>query len=228
MIEALTNAFTPAAAVSPVDVLLRLAAALVLGVVVGWIYRRARGTDAAGGSFFVTLVLLAVLIAMVTQVIGDNIARAFSLVGALSIVRFRTVVRDTQDTAYLIFAVVVGMAVGAQQLWVGLIGLVVVGVAAWMLRGAATSADAGGSGWVLQLRLNIGLDPAAVLTPALAPRGGRAELVAVETARQGIAFDATYHLDPKAASRPAALLQDLNRIEGVQGVSLKRRETESA
>src|SRR3712207_7596331 len=51
--------------------------------------------------------------AMVTQVIGDNIARAFSLVGALSIVRFRTVVRDTQDTAYVIFAVAVGMAVGA-------------------------------------------------------------------------------------------------------------------
>jgi len=63
----------------------------------------------------------------VTQVIGDNVARAFSLVGALSIVRFRTVVRDTQDTAYVIFAVVVGMAVGANDLWVSLIGIGVVG-----------------------------------------------------------------------------------------------------
>src|SRR2546430_13730647 len=50
-----------------------------------------------------------------TQVIGDNVARAFSLVGALSIVRFRTVVRDTQDTAYVIFAVVVGMAGDRQR-----------------------------------------------------------------------------------------------------------------
>ena len=66
-------------------------------------------------SFVVTLVLLTILIAMVTQVIGDNVARAFSLVGALSIVRFRTVVRDTQDTAYVIFAVAVGMAVGANN-----------------------------------------------------------------------------------------------------------------
>ena len=57
--------------------------------------------------------LLSILIAMVTQVIGDNVARAFSLVGALSIVRFRTVVRDTVDTAFVIFAVAVGMAVGA-------------------------------------------------------------------------------------------------------------------
>src|SRR5215207_5755260 len=60
-----------------------------------------------------TLVLLTVVIAMVTLVIGDSIARAFGLVGALSIVRFRTVVDDTRDTAFVIFAVAVGMALGA-------------------------------------------------------------------------------------------------------------------
>ena len=71
---------------------------------------------------------------MVTQVIGDNIARAFSLVGALSIVRFRTVVRDTQDTAFVIFAVVVGMAAGARDLVVAGIGIVVIGAAAFLMR----------------------------------------------------------------------------------------------
>src|SRR6185369_5103087 len=85
-------------------------------------------------SFPTTLVLLCTLIAMVTQVIGESVARAFSLVGALSIVRFRTVVRDTQDTAYVIFAVAVGMAVGAQAPWVGLIGIVVVGATAFFMR----------------------------------------------------------------------------------------------
>ena len=86
---------------------IRLVSSLVLGAIVAWIYRKARKEPAS--SFTATLVLLSVLIAMVTQVIGDNVARAFSLVGALSIVRFRTVVRDTQDTAYVIFAVAVGM-----------------------------------------------------------------------------------------------------------------------
>lgn len=225
MSDFLVSAFKPAAAVSPADVLLRLALALLLGACVGWIYRRARGA-AASGSFLITLVLLSVLIAMVTQVIGDNVARAFSLVGALSIVRFRTVVRDTQDTAYLIFAVVVGMAVGALQLWVGVVGLAVVGLAVWALRRVAPGGDAAPA-WVLQLRLNIGLDPAAVIARVLAPAGVGAELVAVETARQGIALDALYHLQLRAAHQPAALLQELNRIEGVQGVSLKRRELET-
>ena len=80
--------------------------------------------------------------------------------GALSIVRFRTVVRDTQDTAFVIFAVVVGMAVGASDLWVASIGLVVVGTAAALMRpkgfvpGGALPDDS----FTLALRLSIGVD----------------------------------------------------------------------
>src|SRR5262245_48763005 len=80
--------------------------------------------------FATTAVLLTVLIAMVTQVIGDNIARAFSLAGALAIIRFRTIVEDTRDTAFVIFAVVVGMAIGADLVIIPLIGVPIVGVAA--------------------------------------------------------------------------------------------------
>src|SRR6266487_1309007 len=94
---------------APLMAFARLILAMALGWIVSLIYRRTRAAHEVMPSFTVTLVLLAILIAMVTQVIGDNVARAFSLVGALSIVRFRTVVRDTQDTAYVIFAVVVGM-----------------------------------------------------------------------------------------------------------------------
>src|SRR6187455_2238630 len=119
-------------AVSPLEVLTRLIVALLLGVVVAWVYRRTRPAGEFAPTFPGTLVMLAVLIAMVTQVIGDSVARAFSLVGALSIVRFRTVVRDTQDTAFVIFAVVVGMAVGARDPWVALIGIGVVSAAAFL------------------------------------------------------------------------------------------------
>ena len=79
----------------PLQVLGRLVGAMLLGGVVGWIYQRTRPASETSSSLAMTLVLLSILIAMVTQVIGDNVARAFSLVGALSIVRFRTVVRDT-------------------------------------------------------------------------------------------------------------------------------------
>ena len=48
-----------------------------------------------------TTVFVTVIVAMVIMVIGNNLARAFALVGALSIIRFRTVVKDTKDTAYV-------------------------------------------------------------------------------------------------------------------------------
>src|SRR5438045_1019237 len=106
------------------DVLaLRLTAALMMGAVVAGIYRLARGRAGSAAGLAPTLVLLTVLIAMVTVVIGESVARAFSLVGALAIVRFRTVVEDTRDTAFVIFAVGVGMAVGAGFLMVPLVAI---------------------------------------------------------------------------------------------------------
>ncbi|MEO5959391.1 MAG: DUF4956 domain-containing protein [Opitutaceae bacterium] len=222
MPDFLTAAFSAPTDIAPVSVLLRLSVALVLGAAVAWIYRHARGRAAAHGSFPGTLVLLCVLIAMVTQVIGDNVARAFSLVGALSIVRFRTVVRDTQDTAYVIFAVVVGMAVGAQVLWVAGIGLVVVGLAAWFLCRTPEAAKELAPSWLLNVRLNAGLDPETVLGPIVDSQVERRELISAETARQGIALEVIFNVGLRPAARPDALVQNLNRIEGVQGVSLKR------
>ena len=68
---------------------LRLIMAWFAGVVVALIARRGK-LVASRDKLTLTLILMSVLIAMATQIIGDNIARAFSLVGALSIVRFRT------------------------------------------------------------------------------------------------------------------------------------------
>src|SRR4029453_11848640 len=78
----------------PLAIFLRLIVAMVLGGVVALIYRRTRYASDTTSSLTGTLVFLSILNPTVTQVIGDNVARAFSLVGALSIVRFRTVVRD--------------------------------------------------------------------------------------------------------------------------------------
>src|SRR6187549_1076573 len=135
-------------------VLIRLVTATVLGGLVAWVYRSTRDRVDVTPSFTATLVLLSILIAMVTQVIGDNVARAFSLVGALSIVRFRTVVRDTQDTAFVIFSVAVGMAVGAGYPWLAVAGSAVVAVAAFAMKtrdGVMVTSSASGEPFELQV-----------------------------------------------------------------------------
>jgi hypothetical protein len=218
-------------AVPPLVVLARLLAALVLGGAVAWIHRRARGAD-SGGSFAGTLVLLTILIALVTQVIGDSVARAFSLVGALSIVRFRTVVRDTQDTAYVIFAVVLGMAVGAENFWAGAIGLGVVGLAVWLLRlvraERAPAAVAAGPAHLLHVRVAVGHDLGRLLGPALDTHLRARELLSVETARQGVSLDAAFEVWLRSDASAEALVKALNLLDGVESVSLRRRDFEAA
>jgi Domain of unknown function (DUF4956) len=166
-------------------------------------------------------VLLAVLIAMVTQVIGDSVARAFSLVGALSIVRFRTVVRDTQDTAFVIFSVVVGMACGASDPRVAVIGIAVVGAAAFIMKPRGD--ESAGGLFTLEVRVANGQDLNPGISAAIDSFVTERRLLAVGTARQGIAIESSYAVRLRPGQQPDALVKALNRLEGVQNVTLAAR-----
>jgi hypothetical protein len=224
MLDFLKAPFTDGPSIAPLDILIRLLVALALGAMVAWIYRVTRKRSEVAASFPVTLVLLSILIAMVTQVIGDNIARAFSLVGALSIVRFRTVVRDTQDTAYVIFAVVVGMAVGANDLWVSLIGIGVVGLAAFLMMSHGKKSEASQPAFLLSLRIGLGHDLDRLLGNTLNAYVQERELVSVGTAKQGVSLDVIYETRLRPNGSADELVNALNRIEGVQRVQLQRQD----
>ena len=211
--------------VRPVEVLIRLAIALAGGAAVAVLYRKARGSEVTE-SFPPTLVLLSILIAMVTQVVGGNAARAFALVGALSIVRFRTVVRDTQDTAYVIFSVVVGMAVGAGNLWVAGIGFVLIAIAAFAMkrRGTAAVGAIDAAQFMLRVRVGLGVDLQTLAGGTLDTYLSERRLRSMETAKQGISVDVTFDARLKSADAAEALVKALNRLEGVQDVRLERVE----
>ena len=90
-------------------------------------------------SFTDTLIILCMLISVVMVIIGDSIARAFSLVGALSIIRFRTAIQDPRDIGFVFYALAVGMAVGAGNPSVAilatfLIGIIILAIYHWHQR----------------------------------------------------------------------------------------------
>src|SRR5262245_22201086 len=202
----LQQSFSLAAGTTVGHLFWRLAMAFLLGCVVAGIYRGTHRDEPITPSFPRTLVLLSILIAMVTQVIGDSIARAFSLAGALSIVRFRTVVRDTQDTAFVIFAVVVGMAAGADHLWLAILGCVVVGIAILILRPRQRV-----TGWSeeecdLTLRLPLGTNPETLLGPVFQEHVQSFEIRSVGTAQKGTSLEVKYRLRLNGGVRPFDLI----------------------
>jgi hypothetical protein len=167
-----------------------------------------------------TLVLLSALIALVSMVIGNQLAQAFGLVGALSIIRFRTVVDDTADTAFVIFAVVIGMAIGNGYAVLATVGLPLVGLAAavmaWWDRPRAVEKNA-----TLRVRVGLGVDPAGVVTTHFAEHLANHTLVSLETANKGACVEVTYSVKLKGNGAALALVNALNKTEGVQGVELK-------
>jgi len=206
--------------VTPLYVFVRLLVALLMGAVIGWIFDRTdRGGD-RGTSFPATLVLLCALVAMVTQVIGDNVARAFSLVGALSIVRFRTVVRDTRDTAFVIFSVVVGMAIGARNLVLASIGLLVVGAAALLI--ARVTRERAEPPFLLRVRVGLGNEVEQLVGGAMDEYLLGRRLMSVNTARLGAALSLSYEGRMREGRTAEDLVKRLNAIEGVQDVRFQR------
>lgn len=201
--------------------LLRLTVALLLGCAVAGVYRLTRRPGGSGPSLSPTLVLLTVLICMVTVVIGSSIARAFSLVGALAIVRFRTVVEDTRDTAFVIFAVGVGMALGAGFLIVPLVGLPVAAVAAFLFRFPRPALVPDTGARLLTVRVGAGHDPDVLLQKLFDAYLERWQLTVAVTARQGVALDLTYSVQLRRKDAAVAFVSALNTLEGVQSVELR-------
>lgn len=216
MPEFLSAPFSAVLPVSPAEVALRLVIALILGGIVSWIYKVTRAGGQFTASFPPTLVLLAVLIAMVTQVIGDSVARAFSLVGTLSIVRFRTVVRDTQDTAFVIFAVVVGMACGTSDPRLAVVGIAVVGTAAFLMRPRSASAQAAQSEvLMLEVRVTAHAELEPTIGPTIDAHTASRHLKNVSTAKQGAAMDASYLIQLRTGHSVDQLVRALNGLEAV-------------
>ncbi len=109
--------------ISVETILINILVAFVLGFIVAVIYRITSHHKATNPTFMLTLAILSMVVALVMMVIGNSIARAFSLVGALSIIRFRTAVKDTRDIAYVFFALAAGMAAGIGNYRIALYGV---------------------------------------------------------------------------------------------------------
>ena len=202
--------------------LARLGAAVVVGLVISRAYRvSTRRTSAEVARLATTLVLLTVLVAMTALVVDNNVARAFSLVGALTIVRFRTIVEDTRDTAFVIFAVVAGMTLGVGNWILCVVGVPIVALVAVLHGFSAAKAQARGpAAQRLVVRLGSGRDPESVLGDALRRHARSYELKHTTTVRQGAALELTFGIELHKDAKPVALVAELNALEGVQQVEL--------
>lgn len=223
MPEWLSKPFQTTVDLTPLVIAERLVAAVVFGLLVGLLYRFTFGRKKADASpFTVTLVLLAVLVAMTTLVIGDNAARAFSLVGTLAIVRFRTVVDDTRDTAFVIFAVAVGMGAGAGSVIVVLIGLPLIAIVVITAAAAVSMTNGFGPDRTLNVKAAPDTDVNLLLAPLFASSGIRHQVAGVEmNPKGGDTIEVSYHVRFRDTHSMVPFVVAVKKLPGIQSVEVK-------
>lgn len=113
--------------VTTTEILFGLATALLAGLFILLIYKCCRKDITPSGGFCLTLLMITAISGMIVLTITSNLALSLGMVGALSIVRFRTAIKDSIDTAFLFWAVAAGITAGAGFYLITLIGCLFIG-----------------------------------------------------------------------------------------------------
>ncbi|HNE03419.1 MAG TPA: DUF4956 domain-containing protein [Bacteroidia bacterium] len=107
-------------------VVLALASSFGFGIIIYYVYQKSFRGVVYNQSFSVSLAILTILTTMITLAISTNIALSLGMVGALSIVRYRTAIKDPADIVFLFWAIGTGIAVGAKSHYLALVASIVV------------------------------------------------------------------------------------------------------
>ena len=118
---------------TPLMVGLGLGFGLLVGLIIAFTYKRCFRGVLYSPNFGLTLIMMTLVTTPVVMCIGSNIALSMGMVGALSIVRFRTAVKDPLDTAYMFWALTMGILLGAQQFIIGLVVAMAIAVILFLL-----------------------------------------------------------------------------------------------
>lgn len=115
------------------NVIINLAIAFALGLFIYFVYRRTFRGVLYSHSFNLSLIMLSMVTTLVIMCISSNPALSLGMVGALSIVRFRTAVKDPIDTVYMFWAIAVGITLGANLVLFALVGSLVIGIVLFLM-----------------------------------------------------------------------------------------------
>lgn len=200
-------------------VVLNLLVAMALGMVIASAYKYVHKGISYSQSYVFSIVLVTMTVALAMMVIGNDITRAFALLGTFTIIRYRTAVKDPKDTAFIFVALVVGLAVGASNYGIALAGTLVMVVAALVLDridfGAATKTD-----HILYMTTSRDFASDGALESVMRQTFKKATLLNVALDSDGERSTYTYNVDKKQDEDLPRALDGLRQMSGVESVEL--------
>jgi hypothetical protein len=206
--------------------LLALLLAFLAGHTVAWIYMATHSGLSYSRSYVSTLIILPVVVSLVMMVLSNNVVLALGLMAIFAMVRFRTILRDSLDTAYVLAVVVIGLACGTQKFATAAIGCgftVLIMIYLWYTAfGTRHRYDV-----IVNLHWSRALAELNDLKNVLL-RHSRKALCASQRSNEGYGgTDLSYRLLLRDPQRTEELLSELRAVQGVSRVSSLQAEDES-
>lgn len=194
------------------DIILGLGVALLAGVFILMIYKNTAGNVTFHRGFALTLLLVTSISAMIVLTITSNLALSLGMVGALSIVRFRTAIKDASDTAFMFWAVAAGITAGAGFYLITLIGCLFIGIICVV---SVLVLDHNAKAYLLVVRTSV--EEAAEQVENALTKGNLKYRLSALTQNPGYT-EIIYELAFSEKSR--GIVTGLKELPGVEGISL--------
>ena len=193
-------------AFSLLDITLVLFLSFALSLVVAAAYRYTHRGVSYSQSFVHTLVIMGTVVSLIMLIIGSNIARAFALVGALSIIRFRSAVKETRDVAFIFLAMAIGMAVGTRFYLLAAFASVLMSAFVVVLYKFNLFAKEVRER-ILRIQLPVDRDHEQAFEEPFRAHLEEFHIISVETVRAGVLQEVVYSVVMKKKTKPRLLLE---------------------
>ena len=201
------------------DMFLVLGLSFVLSMIVGFMYKTTHRGISYSQTYVHTLVIMGTTIALIMLIVGSNIARAFALVGALSIVRFRNAMKETRDIGFIFMAMAVGMAVGTRFYMLAVFATLMLSVMVFVMYKFNLFAKVINER-VLRVQMPVDRQYEKVLEEPFRKYLDDYRLISVETVRAGVLLEVIYSITLKKSQEPKDLLESIRKYNDNQKVSL--------
>jgi len=203
-----------------INVLLAIPMTAVMGLYVAAIYRKVMSGFAYSTSILQTLIFLGMVVSLVMIVISNEVARAFTLVGALAVIRFRTPIKDPRDAAFIFMALAGGMGAGVglyveTALGIGLIGLCILGLH-WSRFGLQTRGET-----LVKFSVPLnGKEPHAYSQEVFADFLDQQRLINARSLPDGSRLELTYLVEPKRNTDMGHFSRTLSAVPQIERTSI--------
>jgi uncharacterized membrane protein YhiD involved in acid resistance len=206
-------------AIPPTQIAVGLGLSLVLSLVIATTYRITHRGVSYSQSYAHTLVIMCMVISMIMMIVGSSLARAFSLVGAMSIIRFRNAVKETKDIGFIFLVMAIGMACGARFYTLAAIAAFLLCTVILVLFRANLFGKAQ-SARILCVRMPADRDHEGTLSPVFSRYLEDSNLISMESVGGGSQQELVYSVVLKRNTEPRRLIENLRHVNENQKVSL--------